>query len=294
MNETLSPRPASGALTQTGGFLTGFTHTLQPYIGCRFGCDYCYVQELTVHRFHGGGLTWGEYVHPRTGIAEKLATELARFEKRGTFDQVAIFMSSTTDPYQGAERRWELTRSCLEVLAARPPGLLVIQTRSPLVERDFDLIRTLGDRCWLSFTLETDLDEVRRRVTPRCPSVTQRLETLKAALAAGINVQVAVSPCLPFSSVEGFGALLLEHGGRHSGRVVVDTYASGDGGGGKRTAKTAIPAAYATQDWGDWRSEDGPRALYDWLRMQIGERAGWSQAGFTALARRVTEATPCS
>ncbi|MBX2999443.1 MAG: radical SAM protein [Caldilineaceae bacterium] len=290
MSETHSPRPASGALTQTGGFLTGFTHTLQPYIGCRFGCDYCYVQESTVHRFHGGGLTWGEYVHPRTGIAEKLAVELARFEKRGTLDQVAIFMSSTTDPYQGAERRWGLTRACLEVLGERPPGLLVIQTRSPLVERDFDLIRTLGDRAWLSFTLETDLDEVRRTVTPHCPSVAQRLETLKVALAAGINVQVAVSPCLPFSSVETFGALLLEHGDR----VVVDTYASGDGGGGKRTAKTAIPAAYAAQNWGDWRAEDQAQALYEWLRMQIGERAGWSQAGFTALARTVTEGTPCS
>lgn len=293
MNDThidLSPRPASGALTQTGGFLTGFTHTLQPYIGCRFGCDYCYVQELTVHRFHGGGRAWGEYVHPRTGIAEKLAAELSRFAKRGTLDQVAIFMSSTTDPYQGAERRWGLTRDCLEVLTKHPPGLLVIQTRSPLVERDFDLIRTLGDRAWLSFTLETDLDEVRRTVTPRCPSVAQRLETLKAALAAGINVQAAVSPCLPFSSVETFGALLLEHGDR----VVVDTYASGDGGGGNRTAKTAIPAAYVAQDWGDWRSEDRARALYEWLRTQIGERAGWSQAGFTTLARTVTEATPCS
>jgi erythromycin esterase-like protein len=99
-----------------------------------------------------------------------------------------------------------------------------------------------------------------------------------------------VSPCLPFSSVESFGRLLLDH----ADRVVVDTYASGDGGGGKRTAKTAIPAAYAAQDWGDWRSEDAALALYDWLRTQIGERVGWSQAGFTALARTVTEGTSCS
>lgn len=289
-----TPRPASGALTQTGGFLAGFTHTLQPYIGCRFGCDYCYVQALTVHRFHGGGQAWGDYAHPRIGIAEKLTVELARFEKRGSLDQMAIFMSSTTDPYQGAERRWGLTRACLEALALRPPGLLVIQTRSPLVARDFDLIRALGDGCWLSFTLETDVDEVRRALTPRCPSVDQRLQTLKDALAAGINVQVAVSPCLPFSSVDAFGALLLEHGARRGGRVVVDTYASGDGGGGKRTARTPIPAAYAAHEWGEWRSEERARALYDWLRARIDERAGWSQAGFTALARRVTEGTPCS
>src|SRR5690606_23608388 len=137
-------------------------------------------------------------------------------------------------------RRWKLTRACLEVLAQHPPGLLLLQTRSPLVERDFDLLQRLGDRCWLSFTLETDLDAVRRQVTPRCPSVDRRLQTLQAALAAALNVQVAVSPCLPFSDVETFGSLLVAHGHR----VVVDTYTSGDGQSGKRTAKTPIPQQY--------------------------------------------------
>lgn len=286
----LSPRPASSALTRTGGFLTGFTHTLQPYIGCRFGCDYCYVQGLTVHRFHGGGLAWGDYAHPRLGISEKLIGELSRHRQRGDLEKVAIFMSSTTDPYQGAERRWELTRSCLQALVAQPPGLLVVQTRSPLVVRDFDLLRALGDRCWLSFTLETDLDVVRSQVTPRCASVVQRLQTLAGALAAGLNVQIAVSPCLPFSSVEAFGRCLLRHGQR----VVVDSYVSGDGYGGRRTAKTSIPDTYRDHVWGDWRSEEEAQALYEWLQVQIGDRAGWSQEGFTALARAVTEDKPCN
>ncbi len=286
----LSPRPASGALTRTGGFLTGFTHTLQPYIGCRFGCDYCYVQGLSVHHFQRDGRAWGEYVYPRTGIAEKLATELARLERRGDLAQTAIFMSSTTDPYQGSERRWRLTRACLEALAERPPGLLVVQTRSPLVTRDFDLLQALGKRCWLSFTVETDDDAVRARLTPRCPSVAQRFETLAQAMQAGLQVQAAVSPCLPFSSVATFGAALLEH----SQRVIVDTYASGDGGGGTRTARTSIPASYTALGWGDWRGEDQARALYEWLAARIGPRAGWSQAGFTALARSVTGETTCS
>jgi len=283
-----SARPASGALTQTGGFLAGFTHTLQPYIGCRFGCAYCYVQGMPVHRFHGGGLPWGEYAHPRTGIAEKLAGELARHQARGALGSLAIFMSSATDPYQGLERKWQLTRSCLEVFVDYPPGLLVIQTRSPLVSRDFDLLRALGDRCWLSFTLETDRDDVRRRVAPRSPSVAQRLETLKVAQAAGINVQVAVSPCLPFSEVKRFGQTLIEHGDR----VVVDTYASGDGQAGKRTARTTIPDQYAELGWGNWRSQESAQALYTWLADRIGERAGWSHAGFTALARPLTEPAP--
>jgi DNA repair photolyase len=235
-------------------------------------------------------MAWGDYVHPRTGIAEKLAAELTRHRQRGDLDQVAIFMSSTTDPYQGIERRWRLTRACLQALVEQPPGLLVVQTRSPLVASDFDLLQALGDRCWLSFTLETDRDNVRRQITPRCPAIAQRLQTLREALAAKLNVQVTVSPCLPYSCVESFGACLIQH----AQRVVVDSYVSGDGGGGKRTAKTSIPETYQEQRWGDWRSEAAAQALYEWLRMQIGDRAGWSQEGFTALARQVTESKTCN
>lgn len=278
-NLAFIPKPASGALTKTGGFLAGFTHTLQPYIGCRFGCEYCYVKGLGVHRFHQPALPWGEYVHPRVGIADHLRKELARLAARGALANLAIFMSSATDPYQGAEQQWQLSRACLDVFHEFPPGLLVLQTRSPLVRKDFDRIRALGAHCWLSFTLETDLDSVRRALTPRCPAIAQRLTTLQAALAEGLNVQIAVSPCLPFSDVETFGALLLAHGHR----IVVDSYVSGDGQAGKRTAATATPARYTELNWGDWQSEQAARTLYAWLHERIGERAGWSQAGFTAL-----------
>ncbi len=284
MSTSSSPRPASGALTVTTGYLAGFTHTLQPYLGCRFGCEYCYVQSMTVHRFHNAGLAWGDYAYPRTGIAEKLTAELARHQKAQRLDTLAIFMSSVTDPYQGLERQWQLTRACLHAFVERPPGLLMIQTRSPLVTRDLDLITQLGGHGWISFTLETDLDAVRRAITPRCPGLDQRLAALKMVRAAGANVQIAVSPCLPYSDVERFGTLLLDH----ADRVVVDTYASGDGGSGKRTARTEIPERYADLGWGDWRAEDAAHALYDRLHERMGERVGWSQAGFTALARSVT------
>jgi DNA repair photolyase len=220
------------------------------------------------------------------GIADKLRTELARHHKRGALSTLAIFMSSATDPYQGVERRWRLSRSCLEVFTEFPPGLLMVQTRSPLVADDFPLLAALGEHCWLSFTLETDRDDVRRVLTPRCPSIAHRLETIRAAQAAGLNVQIAVSPCFPYSSVEQFGSLLVELGQR----VVVDTYTSGDGQGGKRTARTGIGGQYAAHGWGDWRSEEAGRALYSWLEEAIGERAGWSQAGFSQMARRLTMA----
>lgn len=278
------PRPASGALTKTGGFLTGFTHTLQPYIGCRFACEYCYVKGLSVHRFHQPPTAWGAYVHPRTGIAEKLSAELRRLHNKGELAKTAVFMSSATDPYQGAERRWRLSRACIEAFIEQPPGLLVIQTRSPLVEDDFDRIAALGERCWLNFTLETDRDEVRRAVTPLCPAIARRLETLQRALQHGLQVQITVSPCLPYSSVEDFGKLLLAH----SQQIIVDTYTSGDGQQGKRTAGTRIPELYQRFDFGHWRAESAANELYQWLQTQIGPRVGWSQAGFAAVAQRIT------
>jgi DNA repair photolyase len=273
------PRPASGALTKTGGFLAGYSHTLQPYIGCAFGCTYCYVQGLTVHQCHTPRLDWGDYVHPRVGIAERLARELARLDARGQLDEVAIFMSSATDPYQGAERQWRLTRACLEVMQRMPPGLLVVQTRSPLVREDFAHLAALGERCWLSLTLETDDDGVRRQLTPRCPSVEARWATLAAAQAAGLQVQVAVSPLLPYTDAAQFADRLVAH----SRRVVVDSYISGDGDQGRRTARTATGAVYQAAGWGDWRAEEAAQALYVALDARIGDRAGWSQAGFAAL-----------
>lgn len=280
-----TPRPAAAALTKTGGFLAGFTHTLQPYIGCTFGCEYCYVKALNVHRFHQPPLEWGDYAHPRTGIVEKLAGELTRYEQRGELDSLAIFMSSATDPYQGLERRWRLSRGCLDAFIERPPGILILQTRSPLVADDFERLAALGERCWLNFTLETDLDEVRAAITPRCPSVEQRLSTLAAARAAGLNVQITVSPCLPFSHVETFGKLLLAYGDR----VIVDSYASGDGQGGRRTARTGIPDRYAALGWEAWDAEEDAQILYAWLTDRLADRVGWSQAGFAYLVEKTIQ-----
>ena len=280
----LLERPARGALTRTGGFLTGFSHTLQPYIGCRFGCSYCYVSQSNVHRFYNGGWEWGSYVYPRVGIADRLELELAKMKRRQTLERSAIFMSSSTDPYQGAERTYQLTRNCLSVFEKTPPGLLVIQTRSPLAARDFDIMAAIGERCILNLTIETDREDVRRTLTPHCPSIRQRLGTASQARDRGIATQVTVSPCLPYSSVDAFGELLLEV----TDSVIVDSFLAGDGGGGKRTARTGIPAIYASSGWEDWRSQEAALTLYCWLRDRIGERAGWSQEGFTRRARQVT------
>ena len=135
---------AKTILNPTGGFLSTFTHSLNAYQGCAFGrggCPYCYVRAMPIQRF--AGKPWGDWVKAKVNSPELLAKELARL--RG--NPLRIFMSTATDPYQGVESRLKLTRRILEVFAASGDfGRLVVQTRSPLIERDIDILALLGKR----------------------------------------------------------------------------------------------------------------------------------------------------
>ena len=271
------------ALSRTGGTLASFTHSLQPYIGCSFGhgCGvYCYVPFLPIHRHRSEGYAWGDYVWYKENVSALLREELRRFAQRGALDTLRIFMSSATDPYQPAERKMRLTRSCLQALVDYPPGLLVVQTRSPIVADDFDLLRALGRRAWLSMTVETDDERVRRTLTPGVPSIRRRKATVETAAATGIQTQVTLSPFLTVTEPDSFVTWL----DGHADRVLVDTFTSGDGGRGGRTARSRLPGAYREAGLGDWRDEGAATAFYDLLVEQLGAaRVGWSSTGFNAL-----------
>ena len=264
-------------LTPTGGFIEGFTHSMNPYMGCAFGehgCGaYCYVAESPLGRY--AGLPWGTWVEVKTNAPAVLRRELARMPDPR---DLRVFMSSATDPYQPTEGYARVTRGVLEVLHDHPIGLLLVQTRSPIVERDLDLLAVMPF-AWLSMTVETDDDEVRRALTPTRPSIDRRFATLRAARAAGVRVQVTVSPALPHH-VEAFAARLAEV----ADRVLVDTLC-GDGAMGKRSARRPIVARLAERGVRDWRDEADARILFEHLRTRLGEhRVGWSQEGFNALA----------
>src|SRR5579863_1896405 len=110
-----SATPATRALTPTGGFLDGFSFSLNPYIGCAFGdsggCPFCYVRALPVARAEQG--PWGSWVIAKRNLPQRLERELTALERAGRLAQTTIFMSSATDPYQGMERRMRLSRAAL-------------------------------------------------------------------------------------------------------------------------------------------------------------------------------------
>jgi DNA repair photolyase len=279
MSVTVEEIAVARALTPTGGFLRGFTHTLNAYGGCAFACTYCYVQELPVARYSPlAGQGWGTWARPKINLPGLLRAELERLAARGKLHTLRIFMSSATDPYQPLERRYELTRRCLELLTEFPPGWLVVQTRSPLVVRDLGLLQRLGRRAMVSVTVETDSEEVRRAISPRAPSLPRRHAAMAQLRAAGVYVQAAISPLLPCDPRR-----LAAQLAPLCDRALLDTYVLGDGAGGKHTARLGIPELYARLGWGDW-CHPPLHAVADALIAHLGpERVVWSQAGFTTV-----------
>jgi DNA repair photolyase len=269
------------ALTPTGGFLSGFAYSLNPYIGCAFGanggCPFCYVRALPVARTQPGG--WGEWVVAKRNLADRLASELQHLERKGKLDRTAIFMSSATDPYQGLEQTALLTRQALEVMIRLPPRRLLLQTRSPLIERDLDLLRKLGSTVLVSLTLETDDDLVRRQLCPTSPSVARRLAAARLIHDAGIFLQLAISPMMP-NHPEAFA----EVAAGVCDRVVVDTYQDGDGSGGRRSAALGIPALYHRLGYDRWLTPGAEEPLMAAMRARMGaERVLFSRAGFNSI-----------
>ena len=273
---TVHSTRVKSALTKTGGFLSGFSHSLTPYWGCSYGssCFYCYVAESQVQRFHADGRAWGEWVTAKINIAQVLEQELDRFARRGT--RLRIYCSGATEPFQPRlEPRYRLSGQCLEVLSRFPPALLVLQTRSPLVERYFEVIAAIPTAV-LNLTIETDDDSVRRKLTPSCATVERRLAVARAAMARGIFTQISVSPALPHNP-ERFAALIAGS----CRRVIVDDFFHGDGAKGARSRRRGVPDRLARHGYPGWFGPETTRRLMAALTERMGqERVGYSRAGF--------------
>ncbi len=269
---------AQRALTpQKTGFLAGaFSHTLNPYAGCTFGrtgCPFCYVRESPMGRF--GPDAWGYWVRPKTNIAEVLTREL----RKDVAQHYTVFMASATDPYQPLEARAALTQRCLQVMQEHPVAWLVVQTRSLLVARDFDLLAQLPF-VTLNVSLETDLLAVQRRITPSSPAPERRLALVRAALDRGIHTQVTVAPLLPSSP--DFAERLCHTVG-HRGRIIIDTFVDGDGSGGRRSTRLGMGEVLTAAGFPGWFAhcrEHAQQLQADLHSRLQPEQILWSAAGF--------------
>lgn len=257
-------------LNKGTGFLSGYSHSLNPYTGCAFGCSYCYVRQMPVSTFRNA--EWGTWVDIKQDAAATFRKELRRAKTKGS---VTLFMSSSTDPYQPVEHKEKITQSLLEVMVDDPPDFLLIQTRSPLVRRDIALLKQLGSKVRVSMTVETDRDDIRKHFSPFAPSIPTRLKTLQILAEAGIPVQATIAPVLPSS--ERFAETLRPL----VDRVCVDDYFMGDGSGGKRTSRLNIRSLYEELGLESWYHPDAYRIVYDRLEQYFSsDQLYISQRGF--------------
>jgi DNA repair photolyase len=245
-------------LTPAKGMLEGFSHSLNPYAGCAFGCKYCYVRQLPVSLYREE--EWGTWVDIKTNAAELLKKELIKAKKKGP---VTLFMSSSTDPYQPIEFKVKLTRSLLEVMLDKRPDFLFIQTRSPLAKRDIDLFKQFGDRIRVSMTIETDKEEIRKAFSPSAPPVPARMKALKEITEAGVPTQATIAPLLPCSKE--FPKKL-----KHiANRVTLDDFWMGDGSRGKRTEKLGIYKIYEQMGMEKWYNPNAYKVVLKMLQEEL-------------------------
>jgi DNA repair photolyase len=169
-------------------------YVVNPYTGCVFGCHYCYASFAG--RFVGEPIgNWGNYVYAKINAVPLFEKELANLRKAGRAP--SILLSSVTDAYQGAERKYRLTRGILETLAREPyPGVVGILTKSPLVLRDADLLAAIP-RAHVGLTVTTTDDRLSRFLEMRAPLGSRRLETLAELNRRGIETYAFVGPLLP-------------------------------------------------------------------------------------------------
>jgi DNA repair photolyase len=179
---------AKSILQKSG--IPGVEYAINPYTGCVHGCVYCYARFMK--RFTDHPEPWGAFLDAKVNAPDLLARQLSR--RRAPLRE-CVFLSSVTDPYQAPERKYELTRRLLEVLALYDVPVSIL-TKSDLVLRDADILSRFSDaEVGLSFGVEDDGWSL--LLEPRASPPSRRLAALRALRGRGIHTSAFVSPFIP-------------------------------------------------------------------------------------------------
>jgi DNA repair photolyase len=172
----------------------GFDASLNPYRGCEHGCVYCYARPTHEYLGFSAGLDFESRILVKEEAPELLAREL----DSPRWKPQVLALSGVTDPYQPVERKLEITRRCLAVLAERRNPVGVV-TKSSLVARDADHLAELASHgaAVVAVSVTTLDPELARRMEPRAPHPRERLKAIARLAAAGVPVTVMAAPVVP-------------------------------------------------------------------------------------------------
>ena len=197
-----TPAPATQFLHDTSRSIiayndspdVGFEASINPYRGCEHGCIYCYARPTHEYLGLSSGLDFETKILVKEDAPELLRRELAS----PRWQPQTIAISGVTDCYQPAERRFQLTRRCLQVLAEfrNPVGIV---TKSHLVVRDIDLLTELArhDAAGVFLSLTTLDADLAGLMEPRATRPAGRLAAIEALNRAGVPVGIMIAPVIP-------------------------------------------------------------------------------------------------
>jgi DNA repair photolyase len=206
----------SNIITPTG--FKNYDVCLNPYVGCEFGCSYCYVRFFVKDKQKD----WGEFVRVRDFLEKRLPEAIAKghfqipvgrikttdengqpksqkIYKPLPVEEARLVIGTMTDPYQPQENKHHITRKALEILTRTDLPIFKkvgIFTRSPLVLQDVELIKQLP-KARVHFTITPYPDKVTRIIEPYSPVVATRWKAIKKLKEAGLRVHVNVAPIMP-------------------------------------------------------------------------------------------------
>ncbi len=172
-----------------------FAWTINPYRGCEFGCKYCYARYTHEFMELRDGRDFERKIYAKVHAPELLRAELREAKDKG----LPIALGTATDPYQPAEKQFQITRRLLEVLAEFEGLDFSITTKGVLIVRDLELLRVQAaqHRFSVHMTVTTTNARLARLLEPKAPPPAKRLETVAQLAGAGIRVGVNAMPILP-------------------------------------------------------------------------------------------------
>jgi DNA repair photolyase len=196
-----------------------FSQSINPYRGCEHGCIYCYARPSHAYVDLSPGVDFESILYYKQNAAGLLREALARKNYRCS----TINFGANTDPYQPIEKRYRVTRECLEVLfECRHPVSII--TKGALIRRDLDLYSAMARERLVSVAVSfTTLDaELKRTLEPRAASPAARLDVIRELSSAGVPVTVLLAPVIPAvndSEIEAILEKVAEAGARWAAHI---------------------------------------------------------------------------
>jgi len=172
----------------------GMDYSMNAYQGCEHGCIYCFARNTHEYWGYSAGLDFERKIMVKKNAADLLEEKL----KSKSWKAHTIVMSGNTDCYQPAEKKFGITRKCLELFLKyrHPVGII---TKNSLITRDLDILSELAKDNLVKVNVSiTSLSEkTRQLLEPRTATIQKRLDTVKRLSENGIPVNVLLAPIIP-------------------------------------------------------------------------------------------------